>query len=139
MRLRKSFKATWSSTMWKMLYELEHQKYCLYLSKVCFINILSFLFSDSYHLFFSDRQVGDDTSQLLQDEYDQNFEFHVEEDVSHDKLTCFLHIKPRIKANIPLTNEIVFCRPRKFNTQFQTVSLLLSILLSQVLNYLNLL
>lgn len=55
----------------------------------------------------SDRQVGDDTSQLLQDEYAQNFEFHVEEDVSHVKLTCYLHIKPKIKANIPLTMKLL--------------------------------
>ncbi|XVE80375.1 hypothetical protein DITRI_Ditri14bG0134900 [Diplodiscus trichospermus] len=37
---------------------------------------------DAFGATIGGRQVGEDTSQLLQDEYDQKFEFHVEEDAN---------------------------------------------------------
>ncbi|XWS27851.1 hypothetical protein CRYUN_Cryun25bG0015000 [Craigia yunnanensis] len=73
------------------------------------------------------RQVGDDTSQLLQDEYDHKIEFHVEEDakeVQRSVSSCessaldtvnpadaFLaQVKPVDEGNVEMTNKVLLTR-----------------------------
>ncbi|XP_022753135.1 uncharacterized protein LOC111301602 isoform X2 [Durio zibethinus] len=79
--------------------------------------------NDAFSATVAGRVVGDDSSQLLQDEYDQKFEFHVEEDakeVQHsvssressalDTLkpvdTCLTEVKP-VEGNAEMTIKLL--------------------------------
>ncbi|XWS51880.1 hypothetical protein CRYUN_Cryun11dG0019800 [Craigia yunnanensis] len=61
---------------------------------------------DAFGATVAGRQVGDDTSQLLQDEYDQNFEFHVEEDAKEVQRSVS-NLKPVEEGNAEMRIKLL--------------------------------